>query len=214
MQSKISHLTLSPLFNLWKHLSHCFSLFIPAIFLQKSFILSIKDKFWDDFGPKSTFIRSSPSSLSTVRILHRPPSPPLLHLPFTLSYLPPFHCFPSLLPNHSLLVYGSDSGSFLMSSEMWSRDHSQTGRHRPSPNSHHSSIIHALIFISGMKTFILKWDSFFMSWSGVWLHLFWQKTSVFPTGCRNLQCMEVQGFEVEPVHVAHIVTSNQRTWNT
>lgn len=177
MQSKISHLTLSPLFNLWKHLSHCFSLFIPAIFLQKSFILSIK-------------------------------------LPFTLSFLPPFHCFPSLLPNHSLLVYGSDSGSFLMSSEMWSRDHSQTGRHRPSPNSHHSSIIHALIFISGMKTFILKWDSFFMSWSGVWLHLFWQKTSVFPTGCRNLQCMEVQGFEVEPVHVAHIVTSNQRTWNT
>lgn len=71
-----------------------------------------------------------------------PPPPWLLHLPFTLSFLAPFHCFPSLPSNRSLAVYGSDSGWLLMSSEMWSRDHSETGRHRPSPNSHHSSIIH------------------------------------------------------------------------
>lgn len=48
-----------------------------------------------------------------------------------------------------------------------------------------------------------------MSWSGVWLHLFWQKTSVFPAGCRNFLYMEVQGFEAEPARVAHIVTEQQ-----
>lgn len=72
-----------------------------------------------------------------------------------------------LLFNHSRPVSVGDSGSFLMSSEMWSRDHSETRRHRPSPSSRHLSIIYALIFISGMKTFSLKWGSFFMSWSGV-----------------------------------------------
>lgn len=85
-----------------------------------------------------------------------------------------------------------------MSSKMWSRDHSETGRHSPSSNSHHSSIIHALIFISGMKTFILKRYSFFMSRSSIWLILFWQKKSASPALCGNFLYVEwVQGFEVK-----------------
>lgn len=80
---------------------------------------------------------------------------------FSPSLLQPLHrsllfC-PPTTPIRALLVYKGDSRSFLMSCEMWSRDHRETGRHRPSSDSHHSSIIHALI--SG--TFILKWYSIF-----------------------------------------------------
>lgn len=181
---KISHLT-APLFSICDNASLTVYL-IPAICPQKTLHFNS----WDDFRPKSTFrpvdFRDPPSPASQWR-----------YPPFTLSFLPPCRCLSFLPSNHSLLVYSSGSGSFLMSSEMWSRDHSETGRHRPSPNSHHSSIIHMLIFISGMKTFILKWDSFFMSWSGVRLHLFWQKTSVFPARWRNFLYMEVQGFKVK-----------------
>lgn len=116
---------------------------------------------------------------------------------FTLSFPAPFCCFSSLPSNHPLLLYGGDRGSFLMSSEMWSRDHSETGRHRPPPNSHHSSIIYTLVFISGMTTFILKPASFFMRRNGVRLHLFWQKTSVFPAWLRSFLYVEDQGIEVK-----------------
>lgn len=103
---------------------------------------------------------------------------------------PSFPHFPSshsaLHPSLPVLIYSSDSRWFLMSSEMWSRDHSETGRHSLSSNSHHSSIIHTPILISAMRTYILKWYSIFMSLSSIWLHLFWQKTSVSQEHVREL----------------------------
>lgn len=127
-----------------------------------------------------------------------PRQPPVCSRPsFTLSFLAPVCCFSSSPSNHPLLLYSGDSGSFLMSSEMWSRDHSETGRHRPPPNSHHSSIIYTLVFISGMTTFILKPASLFMFRNGVRLHLFWQKASVLPAWLRNFLYIEDRCIEVK-----------------
>lgn len=103
--------------------------------------------------------------VDTISILHFHFYTPMLsfvtHPPLIL---PPFALHHSLL----LLVHSTDSRWFLMSTEMWSRDHSQTGRHSLSSNSHYSSIIHTPIFRSGMRTFILKWYSIFMSWSSIY----------------------------------------------
>lgn len=114
----------------------------------------------------------------------QPLIPPFLpcHLSILLSVLPSIHLF---------FCWFTAIDSFLMSCEMRCRDHSATGRRSLSSNSHHSSIIHMLIFISGMRTFILKWYSIFMSQSrGIRLHLFWQKTSVSPALYGHFLCIE------------------------
>lgn len=100
-----------------------------------------------------------------ISVLHFP----FLHTRAFFRHSSSFHS-PSFRPRIPLLllVHSTDSRWFLMSTEMWSRDHSQTGRHSQSSNSHYSSIIHTPIFRYGIRTFILKWYSIFMSWSSIY----------------------------------------------
>lgn len=131
---------------------------------------------------------------------------------FTLSFLAPFCCFSSSPSNHPLLLYSGDSGSFLMSSEMWSRDHSETGRHRPPPNSHHSSIIYTLVFISGMTTFILKPASFLMCRNRC---IYFDKRHLcFQPGWGIFCTSRINALRWKPVHVAHMTAEQQESQET
>lgn len=100
-----------------------------------------------------------------------------------------------------------------MSSEMWSRDHSETGRHGPSPNSHHSSIIH--------PGFHLCDEDFYFEVRFIF-HVLKRRVAAFMLTKDICVCsiveevlhVEVQGFEVEPSRVAHIVTEQRENMET
>lgn len=100
-----------------------------------------------------------------------------------------------------------------MSSEMWSRDHIETGRCSPSSNSHHSSIIHTLISISGMRTFILKWYSFFMP-QAAYGCIYFDKRHLCLQHCKGIFCTlnTFKALRVKPIHVLDILINQTNSW--
>ena len=118
--------------------------------------------------------------------------PPLFSHIINTVWFPSFSL--SLFPTHSRsILLPSLLSCVLMSGEMWSRDHSETGRHSLSSNSHHSSIIHTR-FIS------LRWGLLF--WSDIQFScpqaaygcIYFDKRHLFLQLCRTCSAHWVEEF--------------------